>query len=229
MKDPRGPNGWLLRAPPIIFSSKLTLYYFFKIEFYFRKVVQNFELKKIGGAPKRHSFAPLKDPLVQQCVWLHSKHISRCLYSNSIWNYLYHFNHAMLQDDTCKSLEPPTGKHQTSNITTSLSHWNGKITLLNLNLLASHIYSVLLNRPANHSFVSILTVPTNISFFCLSSWLTEQSWWQKCWCYKMVESSLGIQSTMETSVPYQIIFFIAGCTIVSFLGCSNYSFTCCAL
>jgi len=73
------------------------------------------------------------------------------------------------KDDTCKSLEPPTGKHQTSNITTSLSHWNGKITLLNLNLLASHIYSVLLNRPANHSFVSILTVPTNISFFRLSS------------------------------------------------------------
>ena len=166
MKDPRGPNGWLLRAPPIIFSSKLILYYFFKIEFYFRKVVQNFELKKIGGAPKGHSFAPLKDPLVQQCVWLHSKHISRCLYSNSIWNYLYHFNHAMLQDDTCKSLEPPTGKHQTSNISTSLSQWNGKIALLNSNLLSSHLYSMHFEK----------------SLILNLLWI---KWWRKCRCWEM--------------------------------------------
>ena len=46
------------------------------------------------------------------------------------------------KDDTCKSLEPPTGKHQTSNISTSLSHWNGKIALPNLNLLSSHLYSM---------------------------------------------------------------------------------------
>ena len=29
------------------------------MEFYFEKIVQNFELKSVGGAPKDHLFAPL--------------------------------------------------------------------------------------------------------------------------------------------------------------------------
>ena len=35
--------------------------------------------------------------------------------------------------------------------------------------------------------------------------------------------------TKVIHVPCHSILFIAGSTIVSFLGCSNYSFTCCAL
>ena len=33
--------------------------YFSKIEFYFEEVVQNFELTRVGGAPKSHPCAPL--------------------------------------------------------------------------------------------------------------------------------------------------------------------------
>jgi hypothetical protein len=40
------------------------LYYFSKIISYFGKLEQNFELKRVGGAPKDHQFAPLVFPLV---------------------------------------------------------------------------------------------------------------------------------------------------------------------
>ena len=36
------------------------LYYFFKIRSHFEKLVQNFELKRIGGAPKGHQLTPLR-------------------------------------------------------------------------------------------------------------------------------------------------------------------------
>ena len=41
-------------------ASPVLLYYFFKIKFHFRKVVKNFELKRVGGTPRRYyQFASL--------------------------------------------------------------------------------------------------------------------------------------------------------------------------
>ena len=36
------------------------LYYFFKVRSYFKKIVENFEIKRIGGASKGYQFASVR-------------------------------------------------------------------------------------------------------------------------------------------------------------------------
>ena len=38
---------------------KMSLYYFFKMGSHFKKLIQNFEFKRVRGAPNDHPFAPL--------------------------------------------------------------------------------------------------------------------------------------------------------------------------
>ena len=54
----RDVNWWPLGAPSTLFNLKFCTNSS-KRDFNLKKIIQNFALKRIGGAPKDHQFAPL--------------------------------------------------------------------------------------------------------------------------------------------------------------------------